>query len=71
MPRRGTPCTSKQELLAIILALKEWRVYLEGAKFRIKVMTDHKSLKFLKTQPQLSARQSRWKDIFARYDFDI
>ena len=61
----------EQELLAIILALKEWRVYLEGAKFRIKVMTDHKSLQFLKTQPQLSARQSRWKDIIARYDFDI
>ena len=34
-------------------------------------MTDHKSLQHFKTQPMLSGRQSRWKDIIADYDFDI
>ena len=59
----------EQELLAIIHALKSWRHYLMGTKF--KVMTDHHSLKYFKTQPQLSGRQSRWKDIISNYDFDI
>ena len=59
----------EQELLAIIHALQNWRCYLSGRKF--KVMTDHKSLQHFKTQPMLSGRQARWKDIIADYDFDI
>jgi hypothetical protein len=59
----------EQELLAIIHALNAWRHYLHGAKF--KVMTDHHSLRYFKTQPQLSGRQSRWKDVIANFDFDI
>ena len=59
----------EQELLAIIHALSSWRHYLSGRKF--KVMTDHKSLQYFKTQPQLSGRQSRWKDVIANFDFDI
>ena len=61
--------THEQELLAIIVALKSWRPYLYGAKFT--VMTDHKSLHDFKTQPRLSGRQTRWKDVIAEYDFEI
>ena len=61
--------THEQELLAIICALKSWRPYLHGAKF--KVMTDHKSLHDFKTQPRLSGRQTRWKDVIAEFDFEI
>ena len=59
----------EQELLAIIHALGTWRHYLSGNKFTVR--TDHKSLKYFMTQPQLSGRQSRWKDIIANFDFDI
>jgi hypothetical protein len=59
----------EQELLAIIHALKSWRHYLLGSKFTVR--TDHKSLEYFKTQPSLSARQSRWKDFLANFDFDI
>ena len=59
----------EQELLAIIHALSSWRHYLYGVKF--KVMTDHHSLRYFKTQPVLSGRQSRWKDVIANFDFDI
>ena len=45
----------EQELLAIIQALGTWKHYLMGAKFT--VMTDHRSLQYFKTQPQLSNRQ--------------
>lgn len=59
----------EQELLAIITALGAWRHYLYGAKFVIR--TDHKSLEHFKTQPLLSARQTRWKDVIANFDFTI
>jgi hypothetical protein len=59
----------EQELLAIVHALKTWRHYLHGRKFT--VLTDHHSLQHFKTQPMLSGRQTRWKDIIANFDFDI
>ena len=59
----------EQELLAIIHALSTWRHYLHGTKFT--VLTDHQSLQHFKTQPLLSNRQSRWKDVIANFDFDI
>jgi hypothetical protein len=59
----------EQELLAIIQALTSWRHYLHGSKFVVR--TDHKSLQFFQTQPMLSGRQARWKDILANFDFDI
>ena len=61
----------EQELLAIIVALREWRHYLSGARFTIVVKTDHKSLQFFKSQPHLSARQTRWLDLIAEFDFII
>ena len=69
MPRRATR-SHEQELLAIIHALKTWRHYLHGAQVHA-CMTDHKSLQHFKTQPQLSGRQTRWKDVIADFDFDI
>jgi hypothetical protein len=59
----------EQELLAVICALKEWRHYLHGSKF--KVITDHRSLRYLQTQPSLSARQARWSEFLQQFDFDI
>ena len=40
------------ELLAIVHALKLWRHYLLGRRF--KLQTDHKSLKWIFTQPDLN-----------------
>ena len=59
----------EQELLAIICALKEWRHHLHGKKF--KVITDHHSLRYLHTQPHLSARQSRWCEYLSQFDYEI
>jgi hypothetical protein len=61
----------EQELLAIIHALSSWRHYLLGSSFKVIVRTDHRSLQHFKTQPQLSGRQSRWKDVIADFNFDI
>ena len=69
MPAETRYPVHEQELLAIIQALGTWRHYLMGAKFT--VMTDHRSLQYFKTQPQLSNRQIHWKDVIANFDFDI
>lgn len=61
----------EQELLAIIVALREWRHYLSGARFTIQVRTDHKSLRHFQSQPHLSPRQTRWLDLLAEFDFEI
>ena len=61
----------EQELLAIVLALKEWRHYLSGVSFTIRVVTDHKSLVYLRTQPHLSPRQTRWMELLEQFNFTI
>lgn len=59
----------EQELLAVKHALLEWRHYLLGNHFVI--YTDHQSLTWLKSQPNLSTRQARWLDLFTEYDYTI
>ncbi|CAI7887188.1 unnamed protein product [Closterium sp. NIES-53] len=49
-----------KEMLAIIYAFKLWCCYLVGAD--IIVRTDHKSLQYLRAQPNLNPRQIRWLD---------
>ncbi|SCZ94157.1 BZ3500_MvSof-1268-A1-R1_Chr12-2g03724 [Microbotryum saponariae] len=61
--------THEQELLAVVDALRQWRVNLMGVHF--SVLSDHESLKYLKTQENLSKRQARWVERLADYDFDI
>ena len=64
--------THDKEMLAIVNMLGEWRTYLQGRQpFTIRVLTDHNSLQYFMTQPSLSARQSRWLDKLADFDFKI
>ncbi|GJP35398.1 hypothetical protein CLOM_g19908 [Closterium sp. NIES-68] len=59
-----------KEALAIVIAFKAWRCYLEGRQ--TTVYTDHCSLKYLKTQPTLSRRQVRWIDFLeTHFHYDI
>jgi hypothetical protein len=48
-----------KELLAIVDAFREWRVYLEGSKYPVQVYTDHKNLIYFTTTKQLNRRQVR------------
>ena len=59
----------EQELLAVI-ALRQWRCHLEGAK-EVVVVTDHKPNTYLDSKPsvQLSRRQVRWQEFLSRFDF--
>ena len=57
------------ELAAVIFALKLWRQYLLGN--RCEIFTDHQSLKYLFTQPDLNLRQQRWMEAISDYNCGI
>ena len=53
----------------MVFALKTWRHYLYGEKF--KVYYDHKSLKYIFTQKNLNSRHRRWMETLEDYDFAL
>ena len=59
------------ELLAVKLALEEWRHWLEGSKEPFLVWTDHKNLEYIKTAKRLNSRQARWSLFFTRFNFHL
>ncbi|WVZ49657.1 hypothetical protein U9M48_000994, partial [Paspalum notatum var. saurae] len=61
--------THDLELLAVVYALKKWRHYLLGNTCHI--YTDHKSLKYIFTQPELNMRQRRWLKLIKDYDLEV
>jgi hypothetical protein len=54
---------------AVVVALKLWRHYLIGKRW--EVYSDHKSLKYIFTQPDLNLRESRWLELIKDYDIGI
>ncbi|KAK3539324.1 hypothetical protein QTP70_000236 [Hemibagrus guttatus] len=60
-----------RELLAVKLALEEWRHWLEGAKHPFTVLTNHKNLEYLRAAKRLNPRQARWALFFTRFNFTI
>ena len=60
-----------KELLAIIDAFKQWRVYLEEAKHCIKVLIDYKNLTIFIITKVLNQQQIRWSEELSLYYFKI
>ena len=60
-----------KELLAILVAFKHWRAYLEGAQHLVDVITDHRSLEYFQTTKQLTRRQARWSEYLSQFDFIV
>ncbi|KAL0186184.1 hypothetical protein M9458_017854, partial [Cirrhinus mrigala] len=60
-----------RELLAIKLALEEWRHWLEGSTHPFTLITDHKNLQYLREARRLNPRQARWALFFTRFNFTI
>ena len=74
--RRLNPTESRydvgdRELLAVKMALDEWRHWLEGAQHPFLVWTDHRNLEYLKQAKRLNPRQARWALFFSRFDFTL
>lgn len=43
-----------KELLSVVLAFRDWRVYLEGSPHTINIISDHKNLESFLTTKQLN-----------------
>ena len=67
---RGYP-VHEQELLAVFVAMKEWRCYLHGSPHPVHVVTDHMSLQYLNTQPHLSKRQIGWVEYLGQFKYIV
>ncbi len=75
-PHRLTPSErnydiGNKELLAVKLALEEWRHWLEGAGVPFLVWTDHKNLEYIRSAKRINSRQARWALFFGRFNFTI
>jgi hypothetical protein len=51
------------------MALRTWRHYLHGNV--IHIYMDHKSLKYIFTQPDLHMRQQRWLELIKDYELKV
>jgi len=61
--------TIERECLAVVYAVKTYRVYLTGTHFTI--ITDHRPLKYLLTIKDPSSRLSKWAMFLMEYSFTI
>lgn len=60
-----------KELLAIVAAFKQWKVYLEGPKHQVSILTDHKNLIYFTSTKVLNRRQVRWSEELAVFNYKI
>jgi hypothetical protein len=61
--------THDLELAAVVMALRTWHHYLLGNV--VHIYTDHKSLKYIFTQPDLNMRQRRWLELIKDYKLEV
>jgi hypothetical protein len=61
--------THDLELAAVVMALRTWRHYLLGNV--VHIYTDHKSLKYIFTQPDLNMRQRRLLELIKDYELEV
>ncbi|GBG71816.1 hypothetical protein CBR_g9226 [Chara braunii] len=61
--------TYERELYALRQALDHWKHYLLGRHF--KVYSDHETLRWLKTQAEMTPKLTRWATEIDQYDFEL
>jgi hypothetical protein len=61
--------THDLELAAVVMPLRTWRHYLLGNV--VHIYTDHKSLRYIFTQPDLYMRQRRWLELIKGYELEV
>jgi hypothetical protein len=60
-----------REMLAIMIALTEWRKYLMGAVHDIEIFTDHQNLQYFRKPQKLNRRQARWLTELTEYHYTL
>lgn len=71
MPTAHNYNISNRELLAIKLALEEWRHWLVGAEHPFIVSTNHRNLEYIQLAKCLNSCQTCWALFFGRFSFTL
>jgi len=58
-----------KEMLEVICCLEAWRHFLEDARVKFEIWTDHKNLEYFITSQNLNRRQVRWALYLSRFHF--
>ena len=61
-------CVTRRELLAVVKAIKHFRPYLYGQKFKLR--TDHASLMWLCRRHEPSNQIARWLELLSEFKYD-
>jgi len=61
--------TTRNELLAVVNGLKQFRQYLLGRHFVIR--TDHAALSWLRRTPEPIPQSARWLTLIEQYDYEV
>ena len=69
LEREMNYCARRRELLAILMFVKHFDVYLRGVTFLIR--TDHASLKYLHTMQNSTAQMFRWIMTLEEYSYKM
>jgi len=56
-------------MLGVIRCLEAWRHFLEDARSKFEIWTDHKNLEYFMTSQNLNHKQARWALYLFRFDF--
>ena len=60
-----------KEMLAVVTSIRHFRKYLLSAEKTFTVYTDYKALEYFSVKQELNARQMRWSELIADYDYQI
>ncbi|QRW22406.1 Retrotransposable element Tf2 protein [Rhizoctonia solani] len=63
--------THNKELLAIIKALEEWRIFLEATDKPVQVFTDHRNLEYWMQARTFNQQHARWRVFLSDFNFEI
>ena len=58
-----------KEMLGVIRCLEAWQHFLENAKMKFEIWTDHKNLEYFMSSQNLNHKQARWALYLSRFDF--
>ncbi|KAF8750495.1 hypothetical protein RHS01_09211 [Rhizoctonia solani] len=63
--------THNKELLAIIKALEEWRIFLEATDKPVQVFMDHCNLEYWMQARTFNQQHARWRIFLSNFHFEI
>lgn len=66
-PAEANYDVGNRELLAVKIALEEWRHWLEGVERLFVVWTDHRNMEYVRSAKRLNSRLAKWALFFGRF----